>query len=188
MHKTIATFGWQVVMLAFESASAGATELKDKRKFCLHINNIAQQLQKRVWQISTLFSSSKQACSLQDQVCICCWSSSKWSLALNRGALQHSAAQKEESQKEPWKGWFFWSPFFGVLKAAMCLFCCKMHLLHSIDVQWSMKFSSPQHAWRVRTFPNWTQKSNMVDHMRWAATLLWLFPMTDVSCTTQHHS
>jgi hypothetical protein len=39
-------------------------------------------------------------------------------LAHKRGALQHSAAQKEESQKEPQKGGLLGLPLFQVLSAS----------------------------------------------------------------------
>ncbi len=57
-----------------------------------------------VWQISTLFCSSKQACSLQDQICICCLSGNwcDWHTTEMYCGIQQ--LRKRDAKKNPGKG------------------------------------------------------------------------------------
>ncbi len=50
--------------------------------------------------------------------------------------------RKRKDEKKPGKGGLLGLPLFDVLKAAMCLFGCKMHLLHSMDLQMKLEVSS----------------------------------------------
>ena len=69
----------------------------------------------------------------------------------------HSGIQQpreRKANKNSEKGGLLGPPLFRVLKTAMCLFCCKTHLLHSIvgnmnpgkPYKMSVRRSSPQHA------------------------------------------
>ena len=119
-------------LLAFESAIEAATQSQPKCKLCLHIMNIAQKLQKRPPQGVALICSSKKACRLSDNVCFFCFSGNWCVWHTTEMHCSNWQPRKRKAEKNPGKGGLLLLHFLLVLKAVMCFFCCKTHLLHSL--------------------------------------------------------